>query len=106
MLLLNVQVTNLTLGQRVASPFTANCGSCFYCSAGVTCRCQHAQARLFGWIDEQEAQASAPQLRAYRHVQLHHINGLAKRFSPFKNTSGEYDALTRWPQSQLQREIS
>lgn len=53
------QVTNLSLGQRVASPFTANCGACFYCSAGATCRCQHAQARLFGWIDESEVQVRA-----------------------------------------------
>ncbi len=34
-------------GQRVGSPFTTNCGECFYCRTGLTARCEHGQ--LFGW---------------------------------------------------------
>ena len=35
-------------GDRVMSPFTTNCGECFYCKMGLTCRCIHSQ--LFGWV--------------------------------------------------------
>ncbi len=41
-------VRNLRLGDRVMSPFTTNCGECFYCRQGLTCRCIHGQ--LFGWV--------------------------------------------------------
>ncbi len=41
------QVRNVTPGQRVASPFTTNCGKCFYCRRGVTARCESGQ--VFGW---------------------------------------------------------
>ena len=34
-------------GQRVGSPFTTNCGECFYCRTGLTARCERGQ--LFGW---------------------------------------------------------
>jgi len=34
-------------GDRVATPFTTNCGECFYCKSGLTCRCEKGQ--LFGW---------------------------------------------------------
>ncbi|MDQ7051503.1 MAG: alcohol dehydrogenase family protein [candidate division KSB1 bacterium] len=34
-------------GQRVGSPFTTNCGGCFYCRTGLTARCECGQ--LFGW---------------------------------------------------------
>jgi len=40
-------VKNFKTGDRVMSPFTTSCGSCFYCRLGLTCRCVHGQ--LFGW---------------------------------------------------------
>lgn len=35
-------------GAKVLSPFTTSCGKCFYCLAGLTCRCE--KGHLFGWI--------------------------------------------------------
>lgn len=43
-------VTNFRLGDKVMSPFTTNCGWCFYCKIGLTCRCIHSQ--LFGWREK------------------------------------------------------
>ena len=40
-------VQKLSVGDRVCSPFTTNCGNCFYCRQGLTSRCQDGQ--LFGW---------------------------------------------------------
>ena len=40
-------VTAFSVGDRVFAPFTTNCGLCFYCRAGLTCRCEVGQ--LFGW---------------------------------------------------------
>lgn len=40
-------VTTLKKGDHVMSPFTTNCGDCFYCKIGLTCRCTLGQ--LFGW---------------------------------------------------------
>jgi threonine dehydrogenase-like Zn-dependent dehydrogenase len=37
-------------GDRVVSPFTTNCGACFYCRSGLTARCVHGQ--LYGWVEE------------------------------------------------------
>ncbi|GLI59453.1 hypothetical protein VaNZ11_001332 [Volvox africanus] len=48
------EVTGIDLGDRVASPFTSCCGSCFYCCKGAPCRCNHTQAHLFGWVSEGE----------------------------------------------------
>lgn len=42
-------VKNFKPGDRVMSPFTTSCGSCFYCVRGLTCRC--TQGQLFGWIE-------------------------------------------------------
>ncbi|MCG8417595.1 MAG: alcohol dehydrogenase family protein [Proteobacteria bacterium] len=42
------QVTSLTRGDRVYSPFTTSCGQCFYCREGLTSRCQRGQ--VFGWV--------------------------------------------------------
>ena len=39
-----------SIGQRVMSPFTSCCGSCFYCNRGLTARCDHSQ--LFGWKEQ------------------------------------------------------
>lgn len=41
------EVRTLAVGDRVVGPFTTNCGSCFYCERGLTCRC--ARGELFGW---------------------------------------------------------
>jgi threonine dehydrogenase-like Zn-dependent dehydrogenase len=37
-------------GDRVVSPFTTNCGACFYCRAGLTARCVNGQ--LYGWVEK------------------------------------------------------
>jgi threonine dehydrogenase-like Zn-dependent dehydrogenase len=43
-------VKNFRVGDRVMSPFTTNCGSCYYCTIGLTCRCE--QGQLFGWREQ------------------------------------------------------
>lgn len=35
---------------RVISPFTVNCGKCFYCKIGLTARCEKSQ--LYGWVED------------------------------------------------------
>ena len=42
-------VKGLRAGDLVVSPFTTNCGECFYCRKGLTCRCPRGQ--LFGWVE-------------------------------------------------------
>lgn len=42
-------VACLAPGDRVMSPFTTNCGVCFYCGTGLTARCSADQ--LFGWVE-------------------------------------------------------
>lgn len=37
----------LSVGDRVFSPFSSNCGSCYYCQIGLTARC--TEGHLFGW---------------------------------------------------------
>jgi threonine dehydrogenase-like Zn-dependent dehydrogenase len=37
-------------GDRVVSPFTTNCGACFYCGIGLTARCVRGQ--LYGWVEK------------------------------------------------------
>jgi threonine dehydrogenase-like Zn-dependent dehydrogenase len=44
------EVSSLRPGDVVFSPFTTNCGGCFYCRRGLTCRCTEGQ--LFGWLHE------------------------------------------------------
>ncbi|GAB7339704.1 hypothetical protein MBLNU457_6275t1 [Dothideomycetes sp. NU457] len=39
-------IKNFTKGDRVVSPFTISCGSCFYCDHGYSSRC--ANGKLFG----------------------------------------------------------
>ncbi len=43
-------VTLFMKGDRVVSPFTTNCGDCFYCRSGLTSRCDKGQ--LFGWVEK------------------------------------------------------
>jgi threonine dehydrogenase-like Zn-dependent dehydrogenase len=43
-------VKRLKTGDLVVSPFTTNCGECFYCLKGLTCRCVKGQ--LFGWVEK------------------------------------------------------
>jgi threonine dehydrogenase-like Zn-dependent dehydrogenase len=43
-------VRGLAVGDRVACPFTTNCGACYYCSLGLSARC--VSGRLFGWVQE------------------------------------------------------
>lgn len=40
-------VSNFKAGDRVLSPFTVNCGECYFCKAGLTARCVKSQ--LYGW---------------------------------------------------------
>ncbi len=44
------EVKALSPGDLVVSPFTTNCGTCFYCRTGLTCRC--ATGQLFGWVQD------------------------------------------------------
>lgn len=43
-------LTGLRLGQRVASPFSTNCGDCPACRRGLPARCVHGE--LFGWVQD------------------------------------------------------
>ena len=43
------KVKSLSNGDRVMSPFTTNCGQCYYCKIGLTCRCLNGQ--LYGWVE-------------------------------------------------------
>jgi threonine dehydrogenase-like Zn-dependent dehydrogenase len=49
------KVSNFKPGDKVVSPFTISCGSCFFCSRGRTSRCK--QSRLFGSAALQGMQA-------------------------------------------------
>jgi len=42
-------VTGIRRGDRVVSPFTTSCGTCFYCGRGLPGRCVRGQ--LFGWVE-------------------------------------------------------
>lgn len=42
-------VKKLKKGDQVVSPFTTNCGECYYCRIGLTCRCERGQ--LYGWVE-------------------------------------------------------
>jgi threonine dehydrogenase-like Zn-dependent dehydrogenase len=42
-------VRNLKKGEMVASPFTTNCGKCYFCDIGLTARCINGQ--LYGWVE-------------------------------------------------------
>ncbi|GAB4813749.1 hypothetical protein N2152v2_000795 [Parachlorella kessleri] len=42
-------VTRCQPGDRVMSPFTTCCGSCYFCRVGLTARCERGQ--LFGWVE-------------------------------------------------------
>ncbi len=44
------EVKSLRVGDKVMSPFTTSCGSCYYCKIGLTCRCVKGQ--LFGWKEK------------------------------------------------------
>ncbi len=43
------EVHSFNKGDRVVSPFTTSCGSCFFCKKGLTARCTNGQ--LFGWVE-------------------------------------------------------
>ncbi len=43
-------VSKLKKGDFVASPFTTNCGECYFCRIGLTARCERGQ--LFGWVEK------------------------------------------------------
>ena len=39
-------------GDVVMSPFTTNCGECYYCRIGLTARCTKSQ--LYGWVEKKK----------------------------------------------------
>ena len=41
-------VAKVAVGDTVVCPFTSNCGHCYYCRMGLTCRCE--QGALYGWM--------------------------------------------------------
>ncbi|MEM7103865.1 MAG: alcohol dehydrogenase family protein [Bacteroidota bacterium] len=43
-------VKHFKKGDTVVSPFTTNCGQCYYCKIGLTCRCENGQ--LYGWVEQ------------------------------------------------------
>ncbi len=43
------EVRSLKKGDLVMSPFTTSCGTCFYCTRGLSARCLNSQ--LFGWVE-------------------------------------------------------
>ncbi len=43
------KVKSLSKGDKVMSPFTTNCGHCYYCRIGLTSRCVNGQ--LYGWVE-------------------------------------------------------
>lgn len=43
-------LSDFSVGDRVVTPFTTNCGSCWYCRVGLTARCEVGQ--LFGWVQD------------------------------------------------------
>jgi threonine dehydrogenase-like Zn-dependent dehydrogenase len=45
-------VKTIRMGNLVMSPFTTNCGNCFYCKIGLTCRCINGQ--LYGWRQQEK----------------------------------------------------
>jgi threonine dehydrogenase-like Zn-dependent dehydrogenase len=46
---LGADVHDFAIGDHVVAPFTTSCGSCFYCSSGLTARCERGE--LFGWVE-------------------------------------------------------
>jgi 2-desacetyl-2-hydroxyethyl bacteriochlorophyllide A dehydrogenase len=44
------EVKSLKIGDRVISPFSTSCGTCYFCRFGLTARC--VQSQLFGWIEK------------------------------------------------------
>ena len=44
------EVSQFKVGDRVVSPFTTSCGSCFYCKSGLTARCEYGS--LYGWVQD------------------------------------------------------
>lgn len=44
------KVTNFRNGDIVISPFTTNCGACYFCLKGLTARCIHSG--LYGWVEK------------------------------------------------------
>jgi len=44
------EVKKFKRGDWVCSPFTTNCGECFFCRIGLTARCTYSQ--LFGWVQD------------------------------------------------------
>lgn len=50
------EVKDFRRGDRVVSPFTVSCGTCFYCSSGFSSRC--ARGLLYGTVALDGGQAS------------------------------------------------
>lgn len=46
-------VENIRPGMRVVSPFSVNCGNCYFCNRRLTARCPQGRA-FFGWVQSGE----------------------------------------------------
>lgn len=46
---LGKKVKSFLIGDKVVSPFTTACGSCFYCKIGLSARCVKNQ--IYGWVE-------------------------------------------------------
>ncbi len=44
------EVRRFKKGDEILSPFSNNCGRCFYCQRGLTCRCIYGHC--YGWVQE------------------------------------------------------
>lgn len=47
---LGKNVKSFSIGDKVVSPFTTACGSCFYCQNGLSARC--IQNQIYGWKEK------------------------------------------------------
>jgi len=71
-------VTSLQIGDLVVSPFTTNCGICYYCLKGLTCRCIYGNC--YGWVEGgkglQGAQAQYVHVPLAESTLVHLANGV------------------------------
>jgi threonine dehydrogenase-like Zn-dependent dehydrogenase len=79
-------VQNLRPRDRVVSPFTVNCGTCFFCLRGLTGRCVRSQG--FGFVTEEGAGLEGAQAEYVRVplaesslVRLPDLRGDGRRFT-------------------------
>jgi len=74
-------VKRFSPGDHVVSPFTTNCGECYFCRIGLTARCDKGQ--LFGWVENgkglQGAQAEYVRIPLADSTAVHIPDGIEVR---------------------------